>query len=234
MDEAVRVVVAQGHCLLRSALIERIEREPWIEVCAVSSDVEEAQELILTHRPHVAVINISPKCSAGMTSLKKLKREFLGLAVLAFACDSEFEDLYAGLALRSKADGYVSSADTPDDLILAIRTVCDGGRYISPKIRSNRQRSVARDEVLAGLSLREAEVFCLTGCGHVPKSIAEMMNLSVKTVESYRERIRAKMDMSSGADLLYSSVSFMRSAARRGIDGSDDHKIIRELLSATA
>ncbi|MFA7256949.1 MAG: response regulator transcription factor [Kiritimatiellales bacterium] len=233
MKEVTRVVIVQGHCLLRSALIERLEREPWIEVCAVSSDVAEAQELILKHRPHVAVINISPKCSAGMTSLKKLKREFIGLAVLAFACDSEFEDLYAGLALRSEANGYVSSADTPGELVRAIRTVRGGKRYISPRIRSNRNGHTAAHEVLAGLSRREAEVFCLTGCGHVPKSIAEMMNLSVKTIESYRERIRAKMDLDNGADLLYSSVSFMRNATRRGIDASD-YEAIRALLSTTA
>lgn len=231
MEEVVRIVVAQGHCLLRGALIERLEKEPWIEVCAVSSDVREVQMLIHEHRPQVAVINISPKCSAGMTSLKRLKREFLGLAVLAFACDSEFEDLYAGLSLRAEADGYVSFADTPEDLVRAIRLIRDGGRYVSSRIQVNRR---GRSDLLDGLSRREAEVFCLTGCGHVPKSIAEMMNLSVKTIESYRERIRAKMNLGSGADLLYSSVSFMRSAARRGIDGADDQEVVRALLSATA
>lgn len=228
MGKTVRIIVAQGPCLLRSALIERLEKEKWIEVCAVSSRVEETQDLICQHRPHVAVVNISSKCSAGMSALKKLKSEFCGLAVLAFACDTELENLYAGLALRFEADGYVSSADTPEDLVEAIRAVHSGERYVSPRIRSNRRGR----EVLAGLSPREAEVFCLTGCGHVPKSIAEMMNLSVKTVESYRERIRAKMDLGNGAELLYFSVSFMRGASHDGV--RNDYQTVRRFLSTTA
>jgi DNA-binding NarL/FixJ family response regulator len=233
MDDVIRIVVAQGRCLLRSALIERLEQDPQIEVCAVSSDAAEVQGFIREHRPHVAVVNISLRCSAGMSSLKKLKRGFPGMAVLAFACDSEFEDLYIELAQRAEADGYVSSADTPEGLVRAIRAVRNGKRYISPRLRTDRRKCPA-NEVLAGLSRREAEVFCLTGCGHVPKSIAEMMNLSVKTVESYRERIRAKKDLCNGAELLHFSVSFMRSAARRGVDGPNDHAVIRELISTTA
>jgi DNA-binding NarL/FixJ family response regulator len=233
VEKTIRIVVAQGHCLLRSALVERLEREEGIEVCAVSSDVRELQELIFTHRPHVLLINISLKCSSGMASLKKLKHDFFGLGVLAFACDSEFEGLCADVALRSGADGYVSFVDTPENLVRAIHLVRCGGQYISSGVELTRKGGLTK-EVCARLSRREAEVFCLTGCGHVPKSIAEMMNVSVKTIESYRERIRAKMNLSDGAALLYSSVRFMRLASGWSMDGKDEHLIIRALLSARA
>lgn len=233
MEKTIRIVVAQGHCLLRSALVERLEREEGIEVCAVSSDVREMQELIFTHRPHVLLINISLKCSSGMASLKKLKHDFFGLGILAFSCDSEFENLCADVALRSGADGYVSFVDTPENLVRAIQLVRCGEQYISPGIELTRKGGLTK-EVCARLSRREAEVFCLTGCGHVPKSIAKMMNVSVKTIDSYRERIRAKMNLSDGAALLYSSVRFMRLASGWSMDGTDEHLIIRALLSARA
>lgn len=232
MKNVIRVVVAQGYCLLRSALVERLEREPGIEVCGVIPSVDEVLKLVPQYHPHVILANVSPKCSAGMVSLKKIKRSYKRIGILAFSCDSEFEDFYAGLSLRAGADGYVSSADSLEDLIEAIRVVSVGRQYVSPQARACTERIAPQKKVLDGLSRREAEVFCLTGCGHVPQRIAAGMNLSVRTVESYLERIRKKMNVSSGADLLYSSTSFMRSMARGGTRGPKD-KRVRALLSAT-
>jgi DNA-binding NarL/FixJ family response regulator len=229
--ERIRIVVVQGFCLLRNLLIERLEKEPWIEVCAVASGVEAMPELVELHRPHVLVMNVSLKCSAGLASLRKLKRDYFGLSTLAFSCDTELEGLYAGQALRAGADGYISAVDTLEDLVRAIWSVRAGERFVSHRTMLNQRDTLEQEKVLAGLSRREAEVFCLTGCGYVTQRIAEMMNLSVKTVESYRERIRKKMNLSSGADLLFFSTSLMRSAARRGVEGPD-HLMVKELLLA--
>ncbi|MEN7972675.1 MAG: response regulator transcription factor [Verrucomicrobiota bacterium] len=224
-NEMVRVVVTQRPCLLRGALIERLEKEEWIEVCATASGVDETRLMVDRHRPHVLVVNVSLHCSIGVYSLRKLKREFSGLAVLAFSCDSEFENGYTGRLLRAGANRYVSSEESLDDLIRGIRLV----REESPAT-SWYQGTLKRCETLPELSRQEAEVFCLTGCGYVPKRIAEKMGLSVKTIESYRERIRKKMSLSTGADLLHVSTSFMRSAARAG---ESDSQTVKELLLAT-
>ncbi|MEE9367418.1 MAG: response regulator transcription factor [Pontiella sp.] len=227
----VRVVVTQGYCLLRKALIERLEKETWIEVCAVASEVGETREMIQLHRPDVLVINVSLKCSSGVSSLRKLKTDFFGLTIVALSCDSEFENQYVGQAMRAGADGYISSVDSIENLIHAIWAVKTGGGYMSHQTEALHKKNAKGELMLSELSRREAEVFCLTGCGYVPKRIAERMDLSVKTIESYRERIRKKMNISNGADLLYSATGFMRSAARRGVKGSDD-LVIKKLLSA--
>lgn len=234
MMENTRVVIVHGYCLLRDGLKEQLQREPGVEVCAVTSRLDEVPELIFQHRPNLVLMNVSPKCSNGMASLKKLKREFGWINILAFSCSSEFEDVHAGMALYSGADGYVSFADTPRSLITAIRTIRRGKQYISPQAKQHRARVKASIPGFTALSRREAEVFCLTGCGYVAKRIAEVLKLEVKTVDSYRERIRKKLHLEKGADLLYTSVSFMRSAARRGMDGPNDLQMVRELLSATA
>ena len=185
-EKTVRIVVIQGYCLLRDALIGRLEQESWIEVCAAGSGGEETRELIDLHRPHVLVINVSLKCSVGILSLRKLKKEFYGLAVVALSCDSEFENTYTGQVLRAGADGYVSSLDSPEDIIGAIRTVRSGERFVSRRTEKHQRENMEREKVFTGLSLRESEVFCLTGCGYAPQRIAEVTNLSVKTIESYR------------------------------------------------
>ena len=150
---------------------------------------------------------------------------------MAFSCDSEFDTQYVGQALRAGADGCISSVHSMEDLIRAIESVRAGEGFISHQTELNLRKNAEDESDLSGLSRREAEVFCLTGCGYVPKRIAEKMSLSVKTVESYRERIRKKMILPSGADLLYTATRFMRSAAFRGIEGPDD-AIVKELLSA--
>lgn len=231
-NEMVRVMVVQGYCFLREALIERLEKESWIEVCAKASSLDEARTLIEQHRPHVLVMNISLKCSVGVSSLKTLKRDFIGLAVLAFSCDSELENTCAGQALRAGADGYISSEDSPSDLVQAIRSVREGRLLAGSSVELRQRVHMLQEQAFVGLSRREVEVFCLTGCGYVPQRIAEKMKLSVKTIESYRERIRTKMDLSTGADLLFCSTSFMRSAARRGAEEPED-LVVRELLSTT-
>lgn len=231
--EIVQIVVTQDSSFLRTTLIERLEQEPWIQVCAVASEIDETRALIELHQPQVLVINVSLKCSAGVTSLKQMRRIYPELAIVAISCDSdEDENQHVEQALRAEADGYVSSEDSPKSLVQAIWTVRAGSGFINQRAEFQYQAYAVDEEMLAELSRREAEVFCLTGCGYVPRRIADMMNLSVKTIESYRERIRKKMNLNSGADLLYASTSFMREAARRGVKGSDD-TVVKELLSAT-
>lgn len=231
-NKQIRVLVSQGYCLLREALIERLDREKSIDVCATASDMNGIRERIERYKPHVLVMNISLKCCAGIASLKQLKHDYFWQGIVALSCDSEFENTYIGQALRAGADAYVSVDDSLEDLVRAIQAVESGKPYLSELTKQHRKNDLEQENLLLQLSRREAEVFCLTGCGHVPQRIADMMSLSVKTVESYRERIRAKMGLYTGADLQHTATSFMRSAARRGIDGAEE-EVIRVLLSAT-
>jgi len=214
-ENTIRLVVLQDYRLLRSALVERINREVSMEVCGQSSCGEEARKLISLHKPHLVLMNISFRNARGFTLLRRLKKDFEELRILTFSCDPEFEHLHAELALHAGSDGYVSSADNEESLVQAIHYVMDGRVYLSAQIKRSPKRSTSEKIVFSNLSRREIEVFCLTGCGHVPKRIATKLNLSVKTIESYRDRIREKMGLNDGAELLYSATSFMRSAARR-------------------
>lgn len=232
MEQKTRVMVVHGYCMLRDGLVDRLRKEPWIEVCAVSSALSQVPEMIFQYRPDLLLTSDSLQCASGMLSIKQLKRDFVCMKVLAFSCNSEFEDPHAGVVFTSGADGYISAADTPNELIDAIRKIMAGHQYFSPRVRRHKEQLKAIVPGFSALSQREAEVFCLTGCGYVTKNIAEMMDLKVKTVESYRERIRKKLNLTRGADLLYASVRFMRNIARWDAE-LDDRQVIREFLSAT-
>jgi DNA-binding NarL/FixJ family response regulator len=228
----LRIVVNQGCCLFRKSLVERLEQEEWVAFCAVASELGQAREWIEQHKPHVLAINISPRYNMGISSLKILKRDYFWLSILAFSCDSEFENAYMGSVIRAGADGYIDADNSLEDFVRAIRLVWEEKPFIGNLSCLNQNYLTVEEKMLKKLSRQEAKVFCLTGCGYVPKRIAALMNLSVKTVESYRERIRDKMDLPSGADLLYTATNFMRNAAQRGLVGSDE-QVVKELLSVT-
>lgn len=228
----IKIVVAQVHCLLRDALSDRLQRESGLEVCAVASSMDDAVAQIERYNPQVLLMNIALKSSAGLSSMKQLKRDHSGLSIVALSCDAEFEFACIRHVLRSGADAYVSVDDTVEDLFAAIYAVGHGKTYLSDRSRQRLQESSARYNQLVGLSARESEVFFLTGCGYSPQRIAVKMNRSVKTIESYRERIRKKMNLDTGADLQYAATHFMHGAVRSGVSGSDED-MVRELLAAT-
>lgn len=234
MNNITRIVVLQGDCPLRDEFVDKLHREKWVDVCAVTSAGSDLQELIFEYRPQMILINVSQQHSSELMMLRRLRREFSWIGILAFSCKPDYEDVYAKTALDSGADGYISSADTSKELMRAIRMVSRGIQYISPQAKRCRRQMGDAVPDFPTLSRREAEVFCLTGCGYATKRIAEIMNLKVKTIESYRDRIRKKLHLKKGSDLLYTSVTFMRRAARRGIDSPDDLQMVRTLLSATA
>ncbi|MDA3833014.1 MAG: response regulator transcription factor [Spirochaetales bacterium] len=222
-NEFVRVLVIQGRCLLRDTLLERLRGEYGIEVCALADGVDGVPAQIEQHDPHVLLINVGLKCGTGPLAIARLKRNYREISVVALSCDVEFEDLCIGQAIQAGADSYVSIEDSVDDLIFAIRSVARGKAYRSELTESKLTRSVSEDMYLQNLSMQEVQVFSLSGCGYVPRRVAEKMGLSVKTVETYRERIRSKLNIITGADLLYAATTYMRNVSRRNLE--EDHLV---------
>lgn len=226
--EKIRVVVVQGRCLVPELLEDRVAMTGAAEICARAETFEEACQAIALHRPQVLLVKASHKCCGAALSLAQFKQEFHWLPVVAFSCNVDLENVLSGAVFPAGADAYVSSEDAIEDLAFAIQAAWNGESFISDQMKHH----LAVCEALKKLSHREAEVFYLTGCGYVPRRVAEIMGLSVKTIETYRERIRDKMNLRTGADLLYASSRVMREVARHGTIGSDE-EIVRGLISAT-
>ena len=229
-NEKVGVIVVQGRCLFRDALIDRLKQESWIEICATTEKTEELAELISVHVPQVVVMNISLKCCAGISSLRKLKSRYGWLSIVALSCSRDLEGSYVGLALRAGADAYISPDDSMSDLVCAVLAVAQGKTFMTESSSVQHQQRMTQADALMCLSSQEAEVFLLTGCGNGPQRVSEKMGIKVKTVETYRERIRIKLSLESGADLQYVATTFMQSLVNQAGE-KEGIKVVRELLS---
>jgi DNA-binding NarL/FixJ family response regulator len=208
-----RVLIVDDHPAVREALALRIGRQPDLEVCGEAADMSEALRLVAEARPDVAVVDLSLKTGSGIDLIKRIKDRNDTVRVLVWSMHSE--SLYAERALRAGALGYVNKDQATDRIVEAIRRVLEGKVYLSEAMTERLlQRAVGgvREEVTGSpldvLADRELEVFRLIGEGVKTAQIAERLHLSVKTIETYRDRIRQKLNLSDGAELMRCAVQW--------------------------
>jgi DNA-binding NarL/FixJ family response regulator len=209
-----RVLIVDDHPAVREALAIRIGRQRDLEVCGEAADLSEALRLVAETQPDVAVIDISLKTGNGIDLIKRIRDRNDHVRMLVWSMHSEA--LYAERALRAGALGYVNKDQATDRIIEAIRQVLTGKVYLSAAMAERLlQRAVggapaeATRSPLNVLADRELEVFRLIGEGVKTAEIAERLHLSVKTVETYRDRIRRKLDLSHGTELAHYATQWL-------------------------
>jgi DNA-binding NarL/FixJ family response regulator len=206
MDKPItRVFIVDDHPAVREALGIRIGRQADLEVCGEAADMTEALRMIPSAKPDVAVIDISLKNSSGLDLIKRIKDRSDHIRILVWSMHSD--SFYAERALRAGACGYISKDHATSTIIDAIRCVRAGKVWLSEDMTAKMlQRSVGRTGTEAPLAVealsdRELDVFRLIGDGMKTADIATRLHLSIKTVETYRDRIRQKIGLKDGAEL---------------------------------
>lgn len=201
-----RILIVDDHPAVREALASRIGRQPDLEVCGEAADMSEALRLVADTQPDAAVVDISLKTGNGIELIKRIKDRNDKVRMLVWSMHSE--SLYAERALRAGALGYINKDQATDKIVEAIRRVLEGKVYLSDTMTERMlQRAIGggRETVtrspLDALADRELEVFRLIGEGVRTADIAERLHLSVKTVETYRDRIRQKLELCDGTEL---------------------------------
>ncbi|MHC4878496.1 MAG: response regulator transcription factor [Planctomycetota bacterium] len=200
-----RIAIVDDHPTIRAGLAAQIAIESDLEVCGHADDIPSALELITRTRPDVAVVDISLKNGSGIDLIKRLNSHELPTRVLVWSVYGE--NMYADRALRCGAMGYITKDAATESIIDAIRCVLDGRVYASPELTQQLLTSkvMARKGTEAGpfedLSDRELEVFRLIGEGKTTHDIAASLKLSQNTIETYRSRIRQKLNIETGAQL---------------------------------
>jgi DNA-binding NarL/FixJ family response regulator len=205
---AAKVLIVDDHPAVREALAIRIGRQRDLEVCGEAADMSAALRLVAETRPDVAVIDISLKTGNGIDLIKRIKGRNPDVRILVWSMHGEA--LYAERALRAGALGYINKDQATHRIVEAIRRVLEGKAYLSEAMTARLlQRAVGRapgevtGSLLDVLADRELEVFRLIGEGVKTADIAERLHLSAKTVETYRTRIRRKLDLSDGTKLAH-------------------------------
>jgi DNA-binding NarL/FixJ family response regulator len=202
------VLIVDDHPPVREALAARIGRQPDLEVCGEADDMGQALQLLSETHPDVAVIDIGLKTGSGIDLIKRIRDRNDHVRIVVWSMHGE--SLYAERALRAGALGYVNKDKATEEIVEAIRQVLAGKVYVSDaqaermlhRAVGSGQASLTRSPVEA-LADRELEVFRLIGEGMKTADIARRLRLSVKTVETYRDRIRQKLDLRDGAKLAH-------------------------------
>lgn len=209
-----RILIVDDHPAVREALAIRIARQPNLEVCGEAGDVTEALRLAAETNPDVAVVDISLKSGNGLDLIKRIKDHDATIRILVWSMHSE--SLYAERALRAGALGYLNKDQATDKIVEAIQRVLEGKVYLSDAMAEqmlHRAVGGGREAVtrspLEMLADRELEVFRLIGQGVKTSDIAKQLHLSVKTVETYRDRIRHKLSLSGGTELIHYATRWM-------------------------
>ncbi len=194
-----RIMVVDDHPSTRDGLITRVALEPDLKVVGEASDVNEAIEVIGEVHPDLAVIDVSLKSTSGIDLIKAVKERFPSVKMLVWSMYEE--SLYAERALRAGAMGYINKQQATDTIIDAIRTVLGGELFLSKALSARILQQVVAGKKsgpvspVESLSNRELETFRLIGQGMATKEIAKAMCLSPKTIETYRARIKEKLQL---------------------------------------
>jgi DNA-binding NarL/FixJ family response regulator len=203
----IRILIADDHAIVRAGLKQFIADQADMEIAAEASTGSEAIAAVRAGDFDVVLLDISMPDKNGIDTLKTLKHVKPDLPVLMLSAYAE--DQYAVNLLRAGAAGYLNKEAASTQLVGAIRTVVLGRKYVSPSLAQILADGVSGDAdrpLHAELSQREFQIFCKLAAGAAVSKIADELNLSVKTVSTYRTRILEKMAMKSNADLTYYAI----------------------------
>jgi DNA-binding NarL/FixJ family response regulator len=202
-SKEITVVIVEDHRMFREQLV-RLINEADMRVCGEADNIRDGFALIKQARPSIAIVDISLAGSSGLELLKDLRAHAVGVPALVLSMHPE--SLYAERALRAGARGYVNKQETSGELVRAIRQVLNGEIYLNTSFMSrmiNRMTN-GRDRgarPIDRLADRELEVFDLVGRGLTTREIAAQLGLGITTVDTYRARIKEKLNLENIARL---------------------------------
>jgi DNA-binding NarL/FixJ family response regulator len=209
-EKRKKVMIVDDHPLVREGLTDLINKEKDMVVCGWAKDIPQTIGAIRKLNPDVVTIDISLENASGLDLMKDIKARFPDLPFLVLSMHQE--SIYAERAIRAGAKGYITKQEATKKVITAIRKVLEGRLYLSESVKEKLLYSlIGNDEASDDISLvdrltdRELEVFRLIGQGRATRQIAEQLCLSTKTIETYRSRIKQKLNLSSGSELLRSA-----------------------------
>jgi DNA-binding NarL/FixJ family response regulator len=214
---ALRVVLADDHALVRAGIRALLEKLPGIEVVGEADNGRQALELIKKTSPNLILLDISMAELGGLEALPRIVRDFPGVKVLILSGHANEE--YVLRALRCGATGYMLKEAAAEELGLAIKAVAQDKTYLSPSVsrtvvESYLQRAAGEEGPIEQLTARQREVLQLIAEGKNTKEIASTLEISVKTVEAHRLQLMARLD-------IHDVPGLVRYAIRSGLVSSD-------------
>jgi DNA-binding NarL/FixJ family response regulator len=206
VPNTTRILVVDDHPIVREGVRRRLEAEPDLQVCGEAGSAFEATAFLAQQSCDLAVVDISLDGRSGLDLIKDVRSRDTKLALLVLSVHDDVT--YVERALAAGAQGYVLKQEAPQTIVDAVRRVQKGEVYLSARIASKlltrfvgRQAEKATGNPLHQLSDRELEVLECIGRGIPTRRIAERMHLAISTIETYKSRIKSKLNLGGASEL---------------------------------
>ncbi len=208
-----QLLIVDDHPMMRKGLLQLVEDERDLAVCAEADTAGEAMNLIGRHKPDLVLADITLPDKSGLELIKDLQALHPGLPVLVISMHDE--TLYAERVLRAGGRGYIMKQAGGEKMLEAIRRVLGGQFYVSEAMSAkifeglSGRRAQAGGSPMQKLTDREFEIFQLIGQGRGTREIAQQLHLSAKTVEVHRLHIKEKLDLKTASELIRQAVRWV-------------------------
>jgi DNA-binding NarL/FixJ family response regulator len=203
--DAYTIILADDHAMLREGIRKIIERTEEARIIGEANDGLELLELLKKSSPHLVILDISMPNLRGLEAIREIKKTYPQVKVLVLTMHKKKEFLRQ--ALRDGADGFLLKEDAGSELIRAVQTVRNGGKYLSPLLANVLTSLAVEEEKTEVLTMREREVLKLLAEGKRTKEIAAALYISPHTVRRHRSNIMEKLDIQNLADLVKYAIS---------------------------
>jgi len=214
-----QIFIVDDHAMFREGLRQLIDREADLAVCGDAADATEALENINQTKPDLVIVDISLSGKSGIDLIKAIKEKHEDLPVLVVSMHEE--SLYAERALRAGAMGYVMKQEPAKVVKVAIRKVLAGDMHLSERMSGSiitkfmHGANVLPPSPLEKLSDRELEVFRMLGLGKGVRQIAEEMGVTIPTINSFRNRIKEKLQLHSSTEVMLHAIHWSREGSAK-------------------
>jgi two-component system, NarL family, response regulator NreC len=200
-EEAITIVLADDHPVVRSGLKMLLEAQDDLEVVAEAGDVDATRRRVLGYKPTVLVLDLNMPGGSSLEAIPAMTETSPNTAIVVLTMQED--PAFAREALRAGAKGYVLKQAAGTELVQAVRAAAGGGTWLNPELGARMAAAPATPSGPPGdLTERELEVLRLIALGHTNSEIAGQLHLSVRTVETHRSHIQRKLGVSSRAELV--------------------------------
>ncbi len=206
-----KIILADDHAVVRVGLKDLIQKDPTLTVVAEAQDGQELIDLLPSRQFDLIVMDISMPNKDGLTALKEIRRKYPKAKVLILSMLKDFQHFQE--VMRRGASGYIVKDDAADQLVLAIKTILLGKRFVSPSVskmlvdRQLRSVDAGEDPSLGILTNREKQVLVMIAKGMANKNIAAKLRISIRTVEHHRANLTDKLGFKTPAALVHYAIS---------------------------
>ncbi|MBF0111954.1 MAG: response regulator transcription factor [Desulfamplus sp.] len=224
MADKKKIMLVEDHPIFRLGLAELINQEDDLVACGAATDVEPAIKEIEELKPNLIIVDISLKNSDGIDLVHHIKKQNCDTPVLVLSMHDEY--LYAQRALHAGAKGYIMKQEAMESVVTAIHQLLAGKVYLNENVKEHILSNISDNfktkdkSPMDRLTDRELQVFKMVGKGFTSKEIAVKLFLSIKTIGTYRERIKEKLGLKNASELVRCAVHFEKTGQIQSVDDS--------------